>query len=140
MKLLLSFFLISLPHLTLSDCLKNCFGFEDSCQPWFSSYLNSRKQAVSLKDTISSIPPLAPYYDSTMIHVLGPLSSLSIRLLPLGSVISRNFLKYISSNADDTQLYIPFKPAGLHQSSEVAIFFLQPSVTLFIGPITTNSC
>jgi hypothetical protein len=39
--------------------LKNWFGFEDSCLSWFSSYLNSRKQAVSLKDTLSSFSTLS---------------------------------------------------------------------------------
>ena len=39
--------------------LKNWFGFEDSCLSWFSSYLNLRKQAVSLKDIISSYSTLS---------------------------------------------------------------------------------
>ena len=119
-KLLLSFFLISLPHSTLSiirfcyPVSKNWFGFEDSCLSWFSSYLNLRKQAVSLKDIISSYSTLSCGVPQG--SVLGPLL-FTLYTTPLGSVISRNSLNY-HLYADDTQLYISFKPAGFHQSSE----------------------
>ena len=121
-------------HSILLSRLKNWFGFEDSCLSWFSSYLNLRKQAVSLKDTISSYFTsscgVPDHKDPFSAHFFSP----SIRLL--GSVISRNSLKY-HLYADDTQIYISFKPADFHQSSDI---LLQPSVTLFPELTATNSC
>ena len=101
-------------HSILLSRLKNWFGFEDSCLSWFSSYLNLRKQAVSLKDIISSYSTLSCGVPQG--SVLGPLL-FTLYTTPLGSVISRNSLNY-HLYADDTQLYISFKPAGFHQSSE----------------------
>ena len=94
--------------------LKNWFGFEDSCLSWFSLYLNLRKHAVSPKDIISSYSTLSSGVPQR--SVLGSLL-FTLYTTPLGSVISRNFLKY-HLYADDTQLYISFKSAGFHQSSE----------------------
>ena len=113
-KSLLSYFLISVDHYILLSRLKNWFGFEDSCLSWFSSYLNLLKQAVSLKDIISSYSTLSCGVPQG--SVLGPLL-FTLYTTPLGSVISRNSLNY-HLYADDTQLYISFKPAGFHQSSE----------------------
>ena len=101
-------------HSILLSRLKNWFGFEDFYLSWFSLYLNLRKQAVSLKDIISSYSTLS--YGVPQGSVLGPLLFTLYTTL-LGSVISMNSSDY-HLYADDIQLYISFQPAGFHQSSE----------------------
>ena len=85
------------------------------CLSWFSSYLNSRKQAVSLKQaqtgcfTISSFSTISCGVPQG--SVLGTLV-FTLYMTHLGSVISRKCLKY-HLHTDDTRLHILFKPVGL---------------------------
>jgi hypothetical protein len=99
-------------HSILLNRLANWFGIDDFTLKWFSSYLSSRTQVVSLNDTLSSSCNLTCGVPQG--SVLGPLL-FTLYTTPLGSVISRNFLKY-HLYADDTQLYISFSPSTITQS------------------------
>ena len=93
-------------HSILLARLKNWFGLDDSVLNWFSSYLSSRSQAVTIGDFISSFSELICGVPQG--SVLGPLL-FTLYTTPLGSVISQNALNY-HLYADDTQLYISFTP------------------------------
>ena len=84
--------------------LQNWFGLDGISLDWFSSYLSSRSHAVSINDSISAFSTLSCGVPQG--SVLGPLL-FTLYTTPLGSVISKNSLKY-HLYADDTQLYISF--------------------------------
>ena len=85
---------------------KTWFGLDGLSLDWFSSYLSLRSQAVSINDSISAFSTLSCGVPQG--SVLGPLL-FTLYTTPLGSVISKNSLKY-HLYADDTQLYISFTP------------------------------
>ena len=91
-------------HSILLTRLQNWFGLDGLSLDWFSSYLSLRSQAVSINDTISAYSTLSCGVPQG--SVLGPLL-FTLYTTPLGSVISKNSLKY-HLYADDTQLYISF--------------------------------
>ena len=93
-------------HSILLTRLQNWFGLDGLSLDWFSSYLSLRSQAVSINDSISAFSTLS--YGVPQGSVLGPLL-FTLYTTPLGSVISKNSLKY-HLYADDTQLYISFTP------------------------------
>ena len=88
--------------------LQNWFGLDGLSLNWFTSYLSSRSQAVSINDSISAFSTLSCGVPQG--SVLGPLL-FTLYTTPLGSVISKNSLKY-HLYADDTQLYISFTPTN----------------------------
>ena len=87
---------------------ENWFGLDGLSLNWFTSYLSSRSQAVSINDSISAFSTLSCGVPQG--SVLGPLL-FTLYTTPLGSVISKNSLKY-HLYADDTQLYISFTPTN----------------------------
>ena len=93
-------------HSILLTRLQNWFGLDGLSLHWFSSYLSLRSQAVSINDSISAFSTLSCGVPQG--SVLGPLL-FTLYTTPLGSVISKNSLKY-HLYADDTQLYISFTP------------------------------
>ena len=95
-------------HSTLLTRLQNWFGLDGLSLNWFTSYLSSRSQAVSINDSISAFSTLSCGVPQG--SVLGPLL-FTLYTTPLGSVISKNSLKY-HLYADDTQLYISFTPTN----------------------------
>ena len=92
-------------HSILLTRLQNWFGLDGLSLDWFSSYLSLRSQAVSINDSISAFSTLSCGVPQG--SVLGSLL-FTLYTTPLGSVISKNSLKY-QLYADDTQLYISFR-------------------------------
>ena len=101
-------------HSILLTRLQNWFGLDGFSLNWFTSYLSSRSQAVSINDSISAFSTLSCGVPQG--SVLGPLL-FTLYTTPLGSVISKNSLKY-HFYADDTQLYISFTPTNSALSLE----------------------
>ena len=95
-------------HSILLARLQNWFGLDGLSLNWFTSYLSSRSQAVSINDSISAFSTLSCGVPQG--SVLGSLL-FTLYTTPLGSVISENSLKY-HLYADDTQLYISFTPTN----------------------------
>ena len=95
-------------HSILLTRLQNWFGLDGLSLNWFTSYLSSRSQAVSINDSISAFSTLSCGVPQG--SVLGPLL-FTLYTTPLRSVISKNSLKY-HLYADDTQLYISFTPTN----------------------------
>ena len=94
--------------------LKNWFCLDGLSLDWFYSYLSLRSQAVSIDDSISAFSTLSCGVPQG--SVLGPLL-FTLYTTPLGSVISKNSLKY-HLYADYTQLYISFTPTNSALSLE----------------------
>ena len=101
-------------HSILLTRLQNWFGLDGLSLDWFSSYLSLRSQAVSINDSISAFSTLSCGVPQG--SVLGPLL-FTLYTTPLGSVFSKNSLKY-HLYADDTQLYISFTPTNSALSLE----------------------
>ena len=89
-------------HFILLHRLQHWFGVHGTSLDWFSSYLTSRSQAVSIQNSTSSF------------------SNLSCGV-PQGwpTFISKSSIKY-HLYADDTQLYISFTPSNSTSSLEIA--------------------
>ena len=96
-------------HSILLTRLQNWFGLDGLSLNWFTYYLfSSRSQAVSINDSISAFSTLSCGVPQG--SVLDPLL-FTLYTTPLGSVISKNSLKY-HLYADDIQLYISFTPTN----------------------------
>ena len=102
-------------HSILLHRLQHWFGVQGTSLDWFSSYLTSRSQAVSIQNSTSSFSNLSCGVPQG--SVLGPLL-FTLYTTPLGSVISKNSIKY-HLYADDTQLYISFTPSNSTSSLEI---------------------
>ena len=119
-------------HSILLHRLQHWFGLHGTSLDWFSSYLTSRSQAVSIQNSTSSFSNLSCGVPQG--SVLGPLL-FTLYATPLGSVISKNSIKY-HLYADDTQLYISFTPSNSTSSLEMLSYIL--SLTYSPGWTLTN--
>ena len=102
-------------HSILLHRLQHWFDVHGTSLDWFSSYLTSRFQAVSIQNSTSSFSNLSCGVPQG--SVLGPLL-FTLYTTPLDSVISKNSIKY-HHYADDTQLYISFTPSNSTSSLEI---------------------
>ena len=106
----------TIDHNILIDILMNDFGVVDNALRWFRSYLANRREHVVIDRCISS-----EFVAATGVpqgSCLGPVLFL-LYVSSLSEIISKHLPCY-HAFADDTQLYLSFKPQNsLYQESAV---------------------
>ena len=99
----------TIDHETLIRTLDIYFGIRGDPLKWFLSYLKGRVQSVQIGSTFSREQNLL--FGVPQGSVLGPVL-FTIYTTPLGRIIQRHGLTY-HLYADDTQLYMAFKPSDV---------------------------
>ena len=93
-------------HSVLLSRLSNSFGIRDTALCWFRSYLSDRSQRVSLDGKVSDKFQLTHGFPQG--SCLGPLL-FTLYVSKLFDII-KGHLPHVHTYADDTQLYLAFKP------------------------------
>ena len=96
----------TIDHDKLLALLERSFGISGKVLQWFNTYLKDRTQTVQIGSSLSEDQKLS--FGVPQGSVLGPIL-FTIYTTPLGSLIRRHGLTF-HLYADDTQLYIAFKP------------------------------
>ena len=96
----------TIDHQTLLERLEQYFGITGNTKAWVTSYLSERYQTVCVDGEISQ--PVLMEYSVPQGSVMGPKYYV-LYTKPLGDLIRRHGLLH-HFYADDTQLYISFKP------------------------------
>ena len=104
----------TIDHDILLDILSTSFGVRGDVLQWFSSYLKDRSQTVQIGSSFSEEHKLS--YGVPQGSVLGPIL-FTIYTTPLGRIIRNHGLTF-HLYADDTQLYIAFKPCSSTSKSD----------------------
>ena len=110
-------------HAILLRRLETSFGITDAALAWFSSYLSGRSQRVSVDGERSDSYPLP--YGVPQGSCLGPLlfSTYASKLFD----VIKLYLPSVHAFADDTQLYLSFKPDNSHSEAE-AIYAVEQCI------------
>ena len=105
----------TIDHDHLFELLQNQFGIKGTALDWIKSYLGNQSFSIQINSKTS--PPTVTSYGVPQGSVLGPII-FTIYTTPLADIIKHHKLSY-HFYADDTQLYITFKPkceCSLHES------------------------
>ena len=98
----------TIDHHILLTRLKNTFGITGHALQWFDSYLSDRYQCVTVGEAVSEDEILK--FGVPQGSVLGP-KVYCIYSKPVGDIIHKHGLTY-HCYADDSQVYITFKPSS----------------------------
>ena len=120
-------------HTILLNRLQSHFGICGSSLSWFESYLSCRTQFVSIKGYNSSNIPVQ--HGVPQGSCLGPLL-FSLYTSPLFDLI-RSHLPDMHCYADDTQVYLSFKPGSI-SSEESAFSAIQSCISAIRSWLLTN--
>ena len=120
-------------HTILLNRLQSHFGICGSSLSWFESYLSGRTQFVSIKGSSSSNIPVQ--HEVPQGSCLGPLL-FSLYTSPLFDLI-RSHLPDMHCYADDTQVYLSFKPGSI-SSEESAFSAIQSCISAIRSWLLTN--
>ena len=96
----------TIDHKTLIDLLESQFGVTDKALDWIKSYLSNRKQRVDLNNNLSEVCDVN--YGVPQGSCLGSILFL-LYVSQLYDIIDRH-LPSSHGYADDTQLYVSFRP------------------------------
>jgi hypothetical protein len=113
----------TIDHSILLQRLENVFGITGIALLWIKSYLSSRQQQVIINGSRST--PAQLNYGVPQGSVLGP-KLFTMYTQPLGELIRKHHLS-VHFYADDTQIYITFRPQ-CRQSQQEALLKLMDCV------------
>ena len=113
----------TIDHNTLLNLLNKRFGICGSALDWIRSYLSDRQQCILIDGETSEKLNLS--YGVPQGSVLGPIL-FTIYTTPLGDIVRKHGLTF-HLYADDTQLYIAFKPTD-NLSKEEALSRIEKCV------------
>jgi hypothetical protein len=111
----------TIDHKTIIDVLEYQFGVTDKALEWIKSILSNRKQRVDLDNAFSEVCDVK--YGVPQGSCLGPILFL-LYVSQLYDIIDRH-LPSSDGYADDTQLYVSFRPVcGANQKSTQSALYL----------------
>ena len=105
----------TIDHDLLLERMESYFGIRGRALRWFSSYLENRTHVVMIKKNASS----QTYHDKHGVpqgSVIGPLA-FTMYTAPMEDIITSHGVN-VMLYADDTQMYIVFKPSEREESLE----------------------
>ena len=102
-------------HVILLNRLNSNFGISGRVLSWFRSYLHNRSQSVSVNGETSR--PFDVKHGVPQGSCLGPLLFI-LYVSKLFTIVERH-LPEVHAYADDTQLYIAFKPEPEHAANAI---------------------
>lgn len=104
----------TIDHTTLLSRLENLYGIKDNALSWISAYLHGRQQTVCVEGELSD--PVTMNFGVPQGSVLGP-KYFTMYTKPVGAICGKHGLVH-HFYADDSQLYISFKPIDIVSKSE----------------------